>query len=315
MLPSKDKFNDDDPLANVAELATLNNWYSALFLYFGNFAGLWTFWIALTVGCYVLAYIILVSLIISSFYHLCQTAGYCFQFLFTQHVRTDHFTATLLLGLYINTIVNVRTTCQLIKTPTILSIAPCISLPVIKITPLLCDDDILDITDLPLVARAPVVYQASVLDVDRCDCGHEMQKHFTRNEIAINDVYDSWSAGSTIAIIVITYLAVEAHLYSYAAFHIVIAACFSLAFVKIALIEEGEPSNFHGRISWPELIISLILTAIGLAAYVTDAYIEYMILHSIWHIFIYIGLGFNLIGLTKSVNGWRPLWKYKTRCC
>ncbi len=80
-------------------------------------------------------------------------------------------------------------------------------------------------------------------------------------------------------------------------------------------LQRNLPSNFYNRISWPEFIISIFLSAIGLAAYVTDSYAEYMPLHSIWHIFIYIGLGFNLIGTTKSVNGWRPLWKYKTRCC
>ena len=315
MLAFKDAFNNDDPLANPDELLALNTWYAAFFLVLGNLAGIFPFLYANRIGCYFLAYAILLSIIVSCFYHLCQTTHECFQFPLPKHVSVDHVTSTGMMGLLLLAIFNVRTVCQLLDHHRIIkTVFPSLDSRSTRSIrpPLPCKPKKRSACEVIELLSQDCVYERAVLDPDLCECGVEMGKHFTYDKIEENMIYDSWSAGSAITIYVITVMAVFAHPFSYAAFNIVIAACVIAGFIKIMLIEEGEPINFVGRLSLPELIIGLILTAIGLIAYVLDSYYEYMILHSIWHVAIYLAVMFFLAGTMRSVNGWIPLWK---PCC
>lgn len=303
MLAFNDEFNNDDPLVDIKTIIALNTLHAAVLLVLGNLAGVWTTSIAARVGFYFLAAVILGSVIVSYFYHLCQTTHACFLFKLADWVAIDHFTSTSMLGVLLLHIVNARTTCQMIYSRTVLKIAPTVQVP-------------LDIECRPkntcaiqtFISTPPSLYT----EINHCECGVPLYKHCKFKRIAENGIYDWWTASSTFAIIVITAIAVYAHPFSYAAFNIVIAAVVILWFFKIVLVDEGEPLNFIGRISWPELIIAIILGIIGLAAYVIDAFIEYEILHSLWHVAIYIAVGFFIIGTNKSVNGWSPLWR---GCC
>lgn len=310
MLPFPNQFNNDNPLSNLEELLTLNTWYAAIFLVIGNLAGIAPFLYALLLGLYVLAYSILMSLIISCFYHLCQTTHECFQLILPLHISIDHFTSTSMMGLAILAFFNVRTVCQLATTRRLIKVmkqrilsittSPTSCRPKIKKTPYCL---------MELISEDPASYVKIEQAPDVCRCGEERHHHFTYGKVEENMIYDAWTAGSAITVITVTVVAVYAHPFSYAAFNIVIAVTFPfLAFIKVMLIDEGQPTNFIGRVSVPELIISIILGIIGLTAYVLDAYCEYMILHSVWHVSIYISLLFFLAGTMKSVNGWVPLW-------
>jgi len=310
MLAFKDAFNNEDPLSKPEELQALYNIGSALPLVLGNLVGLWSTWIAARLGCYFLSASIFWSVVVSAYlYHLCQTTHECFQFQLFNTVRLDHFTATAMLGIYMLNKVNVRTVCQILHTRIVLKIWPCVATPSL-LPPNYCPTDCP--RDYITLFSSPPVYHHAILDCDRCACGHALDRHFTHDLIGENGIYDAWSAISNFTIIVITVIAVEAHPFSYAAFIIVIASVIMMWFIKIFVIDEGEPTNFYGRISWPELAVALILSFIGLAAYVIDSYAEYRLLHSIWHVAIYAALGFNMIGTMKSVNGWKPII---TRTC
>ncbi len=309
MLPFNNEFNNDNPLHDLDQLASLNTVSAAILLVLGNLAGIATFLYARLIGSFFLAYSILASVIVSFFYHLCQTTHECFQFPLTRWISSDHFTATSMMGLVLLSIFNVRTVCQLInkrrhirivqeRTAT-LGVPPCTQKR----------RRVCDIIDE--LAQQPL-YEPFVPEPDLCECGQEMVRHLLYDSIEENLIYDEWTSACAIIVITVTTVAVYAHPYSYAAFNIVIATCITLAFWYIVFIKEGEPENFAGRISWPELIISIILSALGLAAYVLDSYVEYMWLHSVWHVAIYLGIMFFLAGTMKSVNGWVPLY---APCC
>lgn len=308
MLPLKNELNNEDALANLEDLLALNTVGAALLLVLGNLAGVVTFMYARWIGSFFLAYSILLSVIVSFFYHLCQTTHECFQIPLTKWVSTDHFTATSMMGLLLLTLINVRTVCQLIHKRRIIRTVP--------------QSNTTDAVTSPTKRSACEVieriaceshYEHVQEELDLCECGQEMSDHFGHTQIEENLIYDEWSAASVVTIYVITAIAVYAHPFSYAAFNIVIASCVIAGFFYILLINEGEPKNFVGRISWPELIISIVLSLIGLTAYVLDSYVEYMWLHSLWHVAIYLGIMFLLAGTMKSVNGWFPL--VTCSCC
>ena len=313
MLTFKNALNNEDPLANKAELAALKSLEAALPLVLGNLAGIWTCLIAGRLGLWVGVGICVASWVISWYYHLCQTTDECFQFTLPDHVSIDHFTATSLLVMIPHYELNVLTVCQLIHERVVIKTSPCVKLPsaikevIARHGKKYCD------TIVTVLEKIPSTYQDGALDVPRCGCGSPVEKHFKRLSIRENGFYDAWSSISGITLIVVVAIAVYAHPFSYAAFSISAACCLGMWFIKILLIEEGQPANFHGRISWPELIVSIILAGVGLTAYVMDSYVEYLILHSVWHVAIYLAMGFFLTGTMKSVNGWKPIitWKWK----
>ena len=78
----------------------------------------------------------------------------------------------------------------------------------------------------------------------------------------------------------------------------------SLIFLKIVVIDEGRPTNMMQRVSAPDLIVGIILLTISLIFYVSDTWYYYWILHSLWHLFSFIGAYFFLIGLSKNTKFW-----------
>lgn len=302
MLNFKNEFNNDDPLAKLEELQALKTVGAALLLVLGNLAGIATFLYARLIGSYFLSYSILASVVVSFFYHLCQTTNECFQFPLTKWVATDHFTATVMMGLVLLSIFNVRTVCQLIHKRRVIRTVE----EVEPVTPCARKAEAACVI-IDQLSREPE-YDRTVFEPDLCGCGQEMANHFAYGRVEENLIYDEWSSASAFVVVTTTVVAVNAHPFSYAAFNIVIGVCGIAAYLYVCLLQEGEPKNFEGRISWPELIISVVLSAIGLVAYVLDSYVEYMWLHSVWHVAIYLGLMFWLAGTMKSVNGWVPLY-------
>jgi hypothetical protein len=262
---------------------------ASIFLTIGNLAGVLPFVYCLCVGLFFLAYSVLMSIIVSCYYHLCQTTHECFQTPLPIHVAMDHYTSTSMMGLVLLSFVNTKTLCHHARKRR--------------------ERDEKSNHHLPVAA--PGAHNL-------CGCGIEKHYHYAHGKQKENMIYDAWTAGSALVVHTVTMIAVYAHPYSYSAFLIVIAATLLLMFIKIVLIDEGEPPNFHGRISYPELIISAALSTIGLTAYVLDSYTEYEILHSVWHVAIYPAIMFLIAGTTKSVNGWIPLWspfyRFFARC-
>lgn len=288
MLAFPDEFNNDNPLADMEVLTHLRTMRASIFLVIGNLAGLSPFWYCFYIRCFFLAYSILMSIVVSCFYHLCQTTHECFQTSLPTHVSMDHFTSTSMMGLVLLSFVNTKTICQ---------------------------------KAVKRRRRAEKRGRHRGAPGTLCGCGVEKHYHYLSpdgKKKEENMIYDAWTAASALVVITVTVVAVYAHPYSYGAFVIVIGTTLNLMFIKIMLIDEGEPPNFHGRISLPELLISFNLSAIGLTAYVLDAYREYEILHSVWHVAIYPAIMFLLAGTTKSVEGWVPLWapfkRFVCRC-
>lgn len=285
MLGFDNEFNNDDPFSNTEMFnGSLNTPQGAILLVLGNLAGLAPFLYNVAIGSYVLGWVDIVSLVVSFFYHLCQTSQECFLYVLFDWVANDHFTSTWFLATSFLSFINVRTRREYLHTERLL-----------KRRPYTCSDDG-DGGEEDTLLTLTISKKTSE------------QPHHAR-KLEENMIYDHWSAASFIVITVITHLAVRAHPFSYAAFIIVFTSCILAAFIKIMLIDEGEPINFRGRFSVPELLISFVLIAIGVVAYVMDSYVEYLVLHSLWHVAIYIATMFYEAGTKKSVNGWIPLWR------
>jgi hypothetical protein len=119
-----------------------------------------------------------------------------------------------------------------------------------------------------------------------------------------NMLYDSWSVGSTYWLFLLVVVAVFAHPFSMQAFNIVLAGCIAALFFKLVVLDRAKAKNFRGRVSWPELFIFLTLTTIGLVFYVTCSFTEYWLLHTLWHIFIYISEDFFIVALSRNTPYW-----------
>lgn len=286
MLDFGSEFNNDDPFANTEMFnGSLNTPQGAILLVLGNLAGLATFVYNVAIGSYTLGWVTIASLVVSFFYHLCQTSQECFLYVLFDWIANDHFTATWFLATSVLSFINVRTRREYIQSERL-------------VKSLRHYDTCGEEED----------NQDSILTLTPSQ--KKLQKeHRHTHKVEENMLYDHWSVASFIVITVITHLAVRAHPFSYAAFVIVFTSCILAAFIKIMLIEEGEPVNFKGRFSLPELVISFFLNMIGLVAYVLDSYVEYLVLHSVWHVAIYLGTMFFEAGTKKSVNGWIPLWR------
>jgi hypothetical protein len=119
-----------------------------------------------------------------------------------------------------------------------------------------------------------------------------------------NMLYDSWSVGSLYWSFLVVVMAVFAHPFSMQAFNIVLAICIAMLFFKMIVLDEARAENFRGRVSWPELGLFLLFTTIGLVFYVTCSFTEYWVLHTLWHIFIYISEDFFIVALAKNTPYW-----------
>lgn len=299
MLAFHDEFNNDDPLSNTEMFnGSLNTPWAAVFLVLGNLAGLIPFVYHIKIGSYTLGWVTMVSLVVSFFYHLCQTSQECFLYTLLDWVANDHFTSTWYLATIFLSFLNVRTRQQYLHIERLFKPQP---------QQQQCH-----------TATSGFLLVPSLPKRKENEDDAPLKNRLTYHKLEENMIYDHWSAASFVVLTVITYLAVRAHPFSYAAFVIVMTSCVLAAFIKIMLIDEGEPENFRGRLSLPELLISIGLAIIGLVAYVLDAYVEYLVLHSVWHVAIYVATMFFEAGTKKSVNGWIPLWKlskkHMTRC-
>lgn len=292
MLDFGSEFNNDDPFANTEMFnGSLNTPQGAILLVLGNLAGLAPFVYNVAIGSYTLGWVTIASLVVSFFYHLCQTSQECFLYVLFDWISNDHFTATWFLATTVLSFINVRTRREYIKSERLIKSVRHYDT---------CGEE---------EEEEEEHNQDCVLVLTPSQKKLQKEHSHRVHKVEENMLYDHWSVASFIVITVITHLAVRAHPFSYEAFVIVFTSCMLAAFIKIMLIEEGEPTNFKGRFSLPELVISFVLNVIGLVAYVLDSYVEYLVLHSVWHVAIYLGTMFFEAGTKKSVNGWIPLWR------
>lgn len=278
-------------ISNI-NLAALDNWYSAVLLILSNLFAIPAIVTGYALGFYIWGSAVLVAMIISMFYHTCQTNVYCF---FAMDIdswqRTDHITAGSLLAYSIVLFYFYRPLPPKRQydyyNPRTFGAPQGIEY-----------DDVLSNNDKNKVCF-------------RCR-GTNPHMVYDWQSVVISYIY--------IFVIIISTTALPLTTQS---FVIIIIFGVIIGFIKIVYIEEGNPEYIKHRFYLPALVFGLILIIISLAFYFIDSYFYYEYFHSLWHLFSNIGLLFVLIGTTNDVVGWftiRDLLAYswtktKELCC
>jgi len=316
MLNFASPLTNEDIYADADHYTEIGIWYWATLLIVGNFAGIPLAVITFKTGFYFLSAIVIASMVVSCFYHTCQTLGQCFAYILFQWVESDHVTATALMCYFGFFFFFSRSTKQIIKTREQYLIR----------TPDGLKTYIRN-SSIPVKfgvggksGNILIIYDEEKEEqlIDEETETREIMLHNIefREE---NMIYDAFSAFSAVFLFVFIVLQVIAHPFSYHAFINVLTLTLLIGLFKFAVIDECAPKNLKGRLSYPELIIGIILAAIGLTCYVLDSYTAYEILHTNWHIFIYLAGFFVFIGLIRNTPYFFSMWTFiydgTFRCC
>lgn len=112
-----------------------------------------------------------------------------------------------------------------------------------------------------------------------------------------NMIYDSFSAYATLLVALWTVIQVRANPTDSLAYINTLALTLLLGLFKLAVLDEGRWLNLKNRFSWPELLLGITLSVIGVVCFAIDPYVGYEWPHFFWHILIYLGMFFIFLGL------------------
>lgn len=255
------------------DVASLRVWWKALLLVLSNFLAIPAVIYGYALGFYIWASAILIAMIISIFYHLCQTTDFClFGMTLNDWQITDHRSAGSILAISILLFFLYR-----------------------PIPPKRIYDEY-----NPKTFGSP-----SELEYDDLLSNKDKNKVcFRCRGVNPHMVYDWQSTVILYFYIFVIILATTALPLTMQSFVIIIVFGVIMAFIKIVIIEEGNPDYLNHRFYFPALFFGLILIIISLAFYFIDSYYAYEYFHSLWHVFSNIGLLFVLIGTSWDVIGW-----------
>lgn len=307
---------NEDIYADADHYTEIGKWYWALGLIVGNFAGIPLAIITFKTGFYFLSSVVIVSMLVSCYYHTCQTLDECFGYILFQWVQSDHVTATALMCFMGFFFFFSRSTKQIIKareqylirSPNGLKtyIRGGSSTLTVKLGRIKSENTLItyDKEDIDENKQELLV----VVDDEETEKREIMLHNIEFREE--NMIYDAFSAFSAVFLFVFIVLQVIAHPFSYHAFINVLTLTLLIGLFKFAVIDECAPKNLKGRLSYPELIIGIILASIGLTCYVIDSYTDYEKLHTLWHVFIYLAGFFVFIGLIRNTPYFYSMWTF-----
>src|SRR5277367_444447 len=112
-LPFNDALNNDDPISDELNLASLQTWYYALMLIGSNFYGIPLMIYGHKHAFYIISIATVIAVIFSIFYHTCQTLDICFGASLTVLTQADHISAPAFMMALILFIINERSTAQI----------------------------------------------------------------------------------------------------------------------------------------------------------------------------------------------------------
>ncbi len=305
MLNFASPLTNEDPYADADHYTEVSIWYWAVLLVLGNLAGIPLAVITYKTAFYFLSWIVISSMMVSWFYHLCQTTGECFGFTLFQWVMSDHVTATALMAYFLFFFFTSRSSKQIIRSH---QRQQNNNNKRKKKT----SKDLGSYNLNSHTSRKHAVVDDSYKEIEDADKDHEFSLD-TVYEYRIHEenmIYDAFTSFGAVSIFVFIVLQVIVHPFSYHAFINVLTYTLLLGLFKYTVIDEGRPKNLKGRLSWPELLIGIFLALIGLTCYVLDSYVAYEILHTLWHVFIYLALYFLFIGLIFNTPYYYSYWEF-----
>jgi hypothetical protein len=238
---------------------------------------------------------VMVAMVNSLGYHLCQSVGYCFLSNLLTWTILDHISAPAMLAMVVIFTVNSRSVAMIKATHRVL-LAKLMKEP------------------LPLKSfqgKSDESITVNVSDgLSSSSNGQNYNYYYSQLYLEENSTYDAWSASIVYVYIFVAVQATLNHPFSMQAFLIVVSFGLGVVFFKIVVIDGGDITDTVDRVSVPELVIGVVLIATSLVCFVLDGIFpeQYWWLHSLWHTLSFVGVCFYAIGLTKNVPGWFPLY-------
>lgn len=282
-------------ISNI-DVASLHQWWKALLLVLSNFFAIPAIIISIRLGGYLWSYSLLISMIVSIFYHLCQCTDYCvFITNLDSYQRIDHVSAGIILAmsLLLFYIYRPSKTHKLHK----------YYKPKLKYN--YGNDFLIDIHEehhkRKHIRLGP---KNSLYFDDDLSPSSKNKVCFSCRGVNPLMVYDGQSIFIVITYIFVVVFTIYAIPLTTQSFLIIILFGVLFALIKIFVIEEGNPEYLENRFDFKNLLIGVILIIISLIFYFIDAYMAYWLFHSLWHLSFNIGALFLFLGVTRDVDGW-----------
>jgi len=129
-------------------------------------------------------------------------------------------------------------------------------------------------------------------------------------------IYDWQSVVVSYVYIFIIIIAIEALPLTLQSFVIIIVFGILLVGLKIALIEEGNPTHLFDRYHAILLSVGIGLLILSLVFYFIDGFMSYPIFHTLWHILSFTSFAFVVVGISRNLPWWeRSIGLCKSLCC
>lgn len=120
-------------------------------------------------------------------------------------------------------------------------------------------------------------------------------------------IHDAWSVTVVLCLIFVAFNSVLVHPSSMQAFLIVIAFALAAVFFKVVVLDDGHTELTRDTLSLVDVVVGIVLIAVGLIFFVLDTWYYYDVLHPFWHLFSFTGMFFYGMGVSKlSPNFYSP---------
>lgn len=296
MLPLHNGLTNDDPLSKWEQILALRDcWYCQFFLITSNLFGIAAIYTLFRLGFSIVGVSVLIAVVDSIGYHMCQSMGSCFlSNLFTWTI-IDHISAPAMLAMIVIFTINSRSAAMIRATHRAL------------LSKMMNEVKTLDsAAGLPQVGEKEKNGEEDGSVFVGVESSSKYNYYYSQVYIEENTTYDAWSATIVYVYIFVAIQATLNHPFSMQAFLIVISFGLGAVFFKIIVIDGGDISDTAKRISIPELVIGVVLIGISLIFFVLDGIFpdQYWILHSLWHALSFTGVYFYALGITKNTPNW-----------
>lgn len=321
MLRFRDALNNDNPVSDDLNLGELFVWYCAAPLILSNLAGLPLAAFCHRHSIFLLAAADAGAMLLSLFYHTCQTTHVCFGISLSTWTLADHISAPLYMMALMLFLINTKSSKQrrveirrryranegVRPTDTVKKHAtytvPILLDPIAYVEQMRVRSAAESLPDDDEMIESEEEDSLSIDEIDERE-STKTYYHVGYGHIESNDENNAWGVYSMYSSVLVVVLAALAHHFSLQAFIISFAYGLCLIFFKVVVIDEGDALNMYERVSTPDLIVGVVLILLSLVFYMLDIYVAYTITHSLWHCFSFLGSYFLTIGLTRHIDHW-----------
>jgi len=246
----------------TAKIAELReHWYIAVALIASNLPYCFAIQYFYRVGLIREMVSVAVGFIFSVLYHTCQTTGYCDHLGLERWTVLDHISAASIVSMLAIAFVDSHNIEKLLE----------------KLR-------LLQVKEPP----QPYDHVSQVLDLGGVDVE------------AVRTNY-RWTNGIVYCYLFVVILSSFSHPYSMQNNLIVMSVGMVMVLIKLSVIDNGNVDGLLARISVPDLVVGIILYAIGMIYFILDGWIYYWQFHSLWHTFSSMGTYFYAAGISKDL--------------